>query len=223
MFFRNTSTHSPLIAVMKRNLRHWSVPTLLSLLVIGGCTETLVPTEIVELPPKPLIIAKVDEAAPKLIDTHVSFWAVRGEDRQVEINYEATSPYGNGTCLRFVVPALSLLRDANGNLIANGDSVRIEIRVVDASRYLFEFEPSGVQFDPLNPARIEIRYTWLAADANGDGSIDARDSAYVSSLAIWRQERPDDPWTKLSVSRFNDIQEIHANVSVLTRFALASD
>src|SRR5690349_7281230 len=128
---------------MNRKLRHWSAPILLSLLVSSGCTETLTPLEDVELPADTLVIAMVDPAAPKLIETRVSFWAVKGQTREVEIKYAPTGLYENGKCLRFVVPAQALVRDINGKLLADGDSVRIEVHLVDPTRYLFEFAPAG--------------------------------------------------------------------------------
>jgi hypothetical protein len=185
--------------------------------------ETFAPREDISVTQDQLTILQVDASAPPLIDTDVSFWAVRGQTREVEIRYQSVGLYPNGKCLRFVVPPQALQQRADGSPIANGDSVLISIHVVDASRYLFEFDPAGLRFDPLHPARIEVRHAWTAADANGDGIVDGKDASLKTRMAIWRQERPWDLWTRLPVSRFPDLQEIHANITGFTRFALASD
>ena len=140
----------------------------------------------------------------------------------MEIRYAAAPGY-SGKCLRFVVPGDALLRDANGAVIERGDSVKITIRVVDPSQFLFEFDPAGLRFDPANPAKVEIRYSWAVGDMNGDGAIDDADSAVARQLSIWRQERVGDAWVKIPSQRLGDLQEVHEAVTGFKRDALASD
>src|ERR1051326_7255555 len=79
-----------------------------------------------------------------LPDTAVSFWAKRGEDRELRLYYDAQSGSGTGEeFLRFTVPAAALAQRPDGSAIAVGDSVLISVRVIDPSRLIVDFPPSG--------------------------------------------------------------------------------
>lgn len=188
----------------------------------AGCDGFLSPQNQLVLDDDEIALARVAEDAPELLHTEIEFWAVRGEDREVQIRYAGTGGY-NGKCLRFVVPGQALLRRSDGSVIEPGDSVRITIRVVDVELYVFEFDPGGLRFDPAHPARMEVRYTWAADDLNGDGSVDADDSTMAENLAIWRQERDGASWERIPSRRIEDLQEVHADITGFTKYALASD
>jgi hypothetical protein len=155
-----------------------------------------------------LTVASVAADAPPLLALEGSVWAVRGQQREVELRYDAPGGY-DGKCLRFVIPANALLRHADGRAVAPGDSVLVHVRVVDPTRFLFEFAPAGLRFDPRNPARIEVRYAW-SSDRPKAGD----------DFGIWRQERPGEPWIRLPTIRHEGISELHAEVTGFTRFAV---
>lgn len=206
---------------MNRRILH-TILLLPVLLGLASCEGLLSPESSPSVSDDELTIVRVDPDAPPLSATEVSFWAVRGEERAVEIRYAAAGGY-NGKCLRFVVPAESLLRDSEGRMISPGDSIRITVRVEDPNLYLFEFDPGGVRFNPAHPARLEIRYSWIAEDANGDGVVDERDRAIADGFGIWRQERRGEPWARIPSRRLYEIQEIHADITGFTRYAMAQD
>lgn len=189
--------------------RHAMIPVLLPLLLAVGCEGFLTPRPVESVAEDDLTVIRVAPDAPPLMATEASFWAVRGEAREVEIRYDAASGY-NGKCLRFVVPANALLRNADGSVIAPGDSVLITVRVTDPALFLFEFEPAGLRFDPSHPARLEVRYRW-------------RDETQPTpaTFGIWRQERGGAPWVQLPSTRFDEMDEIHADIGGFTRFAVA--
>ncbi|MEX2571308.1 MAG: hypothetical protein WD737_08370 [Gemmatimonadota bacterium] len=196
---------------------------LLSLVVVStGCDSFLSPEAATVVPDGELPVARVAPDAPPLNATEVSFWAVRGEAREVEIRYATEAGY-NGKCLRFVVPAQALLRHADGSVVEPGDSVQITVRVLDPQQFLFEFDPGGLRFDAAHPARLEVRYRWADDDVNGDGAVDDRDAEDLERLQLWRQESPGEPWTKLPSTHLAGIQEVHADITGFTRYALASD
>jgi hypothetical protein len=164
---------------------------------------------------------RVAPDAPPLERMEATFWIVRGQWREVEIRY-ASGGY-SGKCIRLIVPPDAPLRHADGRVFAMGDSALVTLRVIDPELYLFEFDPAGLRFNPAAPARIEIRYRWVSADANGDGRIDAADASFVRTFRLWRQERQSEPWVEVPSERDEVNQEVHADVNGFTRYMLASD
>lgn len=154
----------------------------------------------------------------------VSFWAVRGRDREGVIRYVPPPGEDEGEeFLTFKVPGGSLLRRPDGGPFAAGDSVRITIRVVDPALFLFEFEPSGLRFDPRDPARLEVSYRQADRDYDGDGDEDGHDDDFERELAFWRQERPGQPWFPVATLRIEDLEEVEADLAGFTRYAVAGN
>lgn len=60
----------------------------------------------------------------------------------------------------------------------------ITIRLVDPSRFMFEFEPAGLKFDPERPAELEVSYARADPDFDDDGVEDDK-----LEFDFWRQER----------------------------------
>lgn len=168
-----------------------------------------------------LTFVRVAPDAPPLSDTVVSFYIKRGEEREVRITY--TYLNGDGKCLLLRVPADAPLRKPDGSAFAVGDSLEVTVRVVDASRFQFQFEPAGLQFDPRRPAELEVRYRWADPDYNGDGVVDAEDAALEASFSFWRQEQPGAGWEKITTLRVHDALEAHARIPGFTQYALASE
>ena len=95
-------------------------------------------------------------------------------------------------------PSLQALPD--GTPIAEGDSVLITIRVVDPAKMLFEMEPSGTDLLRRRPAELKIHYEEAHGDLNDDGSVDSDDDDIESTMAIWRQETPSDPFVRVGTA-----------------------
>lgn len=146
-----------------------------------------------------------------------SFWAVKGRDRKVELDY-----VGGEDFLEFEVKSNSLLRRPDGSIFQNGDSIRITLRLDDSDRLIVYFEPSGLVFNPLQPAELEIRYARASRDIDRDGDEDERDRALELALRIWKQERAGLPWLPQLTFRLDD-DELEAKVLSFTGFAMASN
>ena len=161
--------------------------------------------------------------APAPAATSVSFWAKKGEDRRGEINF-AAAPGALDTAefVKFRVREGSLLARPDGTPFAMGDSIQITITVEDAQNMIFRFEPSGLRFSSSDPARLDLYYGKADHDFDDDGSIDDDDFLIeATKLAIWKQETPGGPWTKLGVIRDVEIDEIEANITSFTGYAIA--
>lgn len=160
--------------------------------------------------------------APALPDTAVSFWAKRGEDRELRLYYNAQSGSGTGAeFLRFTVPAAALAQRPDGSAITVGDSVLISVRVIDPSRLIVDFQPSGLRFSAGSPARLRFDLGETDSDLNGDGVVNTQDDSLETQLSFWRQEVPGQPWLKVASAVFTDLHEVEANILGFTGYALA--
>lgn len=146
-----------------------------------------------------------------------SFWAVHGQNRKVEMNYADGTEF-----LEFEVRNTSLLRRPDGSLFAPGDSVRITVNLDASNRLIVYFEPSGLVFNPLDPARLKMNYRDTSADIDRDGDIDARDVQLEALLRIWQQERAGLPWVPTLTFRIDE-DDLEARVFSFTGFAMASN
>jgi len=122
-----------------------------------------------------------------------SFWAVRGEQRSVQINYLSSTGDTSAQFLQLTtadpayVPGL-------GDLAA-GDSVLITV-TIDPVNIKVSLEPTGLLFG--EPARLQLSYGGADGDLNGDGVVDSAD-AYIESqlLGLWYREGADSAWERI--------------------------
>jgi hypothetical protein len=194
-----------------------------STVALGACGDDPTPPNQQELPdtvattqlqfmPLPADVAV--QLPPEL-----RFWAVRGEDRRLEVDVAV----GGGEpedFLRFEVDAESLLTRPDGSAFAEGDSIEIIVRFDDRF-FLFDFEPSGLRFDPDRPARLDIDYGSTRGDLDGSGASDSDDEAFERRLDLWRQERPGEPWVRSGTLKLDDLDEMRAEITGFTGFVLA--
>ena len=173
-------------------------------------------------PPGELTIVQLSPGSPALLDPEQSFYAVRGEDREVRISFQDPGDGGEGEeFFRLRVRPGSLQARPDGSPIAEGDSVLITVRLGDPARILFELEPSGLTFNASEPAEIKIHYNHADPDFNDDGSVNQFDDQIKSRLAIWRQETLSDPFVKLGSVNIEESEEINADILGFTRYAIA--
>lgn len=159
-----------------------------------------------------LQFVRLREDAPALATTDTSFWAVRGQDRELEIRFRSEEDEEDGDrFLEFRVRKDALLSAPDGRAFAEGDSVRIRVRVDTSGLFLFEMEPSGLQFDPERPAELRIHY----------GFADADELALEDSFYIWRRESEEDPWLRIATARLKDGDEVRAEITGFSAFSLA--
>lgn len=204
-------------SIMRNRSYLVSIAVLLASLV-AGCSDNPVDPEPDALPEEELVFLRFAAAAPAPADSVVSFWAVRGEDREVEIRLAPEEGEEEGEeFLEFEVSGGSLLRRPDGSAFQRGDSVLITIRLVDASRFMFEFEPSGLKFDPDHPAELEVSYARADPDFDGDGQDDEE-----LRFGFWRQEREGELWFRMGTVFIEDLSEVEADIEGFTRYALAS-
>ena len=166
---------------------------------------------------------RLSESAPPPAVTTASFYAKRGEDRRVEIDFAAEAgALDTAEFLKFRVRETSLALRPNGTPFADGDSILITVTVEDAERMIFRFEPAGLRFNPAEPARLDLYYSLANPDFDADGTVDVDDTIIETSrLAIWKQEVVGGAWVKLGVIRDIEIDEIEANITSFTGFAIA--
>jgi hypothetical protein len=143
----------------------------------------------------PVSITPSPEAGPPQLDRYeVSFWAVRGKRRSIQINYETED--GLSPFLRLTIPRRALHRRPDGSRIEWGEAVLITV-IVDRTRLRVELEPDGIQFSRWIPARLKIWYGGADWDFNGDGVVDERDDEAERRLRMWTQEEDGGPWRSM--------------------------
>ena len=156
------------------------------------------------------------------IPLQASFWAVRGEDRELEMRSFPTPDDEDGEkFLELEIEEETLLRRPDGTLFQEGDSILITVTVDPTGRFLFDFQPSGLLFNPAEPADLKIRYVLADGDYDGDGDIDNDDLEFEELLSIWQRERPSDPFFRLQSFEIDD-DELEADLTGFTGFALAN-
>ncbi len=190
---------------------------LVAALLAGACESTGPDV----LPEDELTIVTRAAGAPPLESNVLAFYAVNGDDREGALFYQDESGGRGERFLELKFSDRSLVTGANGLPVAPGDSVLITITVVDQSQILFDFQPSGIVFNPLEQPELRIRYAEAEGDLDDDGDVDDDDAEIESRLAIWRQETLTSPFVRLGSVRFEDLDEVEAEISGFTRYAIA--
>jgi len=126
----------------------------------------------------------------------VSFWAVRGEARSVQINYSSTIDNQTHPFLSLTTTDPAFVPGVGA--LAVGDSVLITV-TVDTSKIGIRLEPTGLQFG--DAAQLQIWYGGASGDMNGDGIVDSTDADIEAKLlGLWYRES-DEPWTPVPASQ----------------------
>ncbi|MBI4408538.1 MAG: hypothetical protein HY561_02440 [Gemmatimonadetes bacterium] len=199
----------------------WKV--LLIALLVACCDDAVDPSA-EGVPESDMSFVQFDVQLLPLAQKEGSFWAVKGQNRELVLRYVPEKAGDPGEeFLEFEVSGNSLLRRPDGTAFATGDSILITVRVDDAGRFLFTFEPAGLQFDPDHPAELEVTYRLADPDLDGDGDDDSEDGEEERRLAIWRQGRAGERWFRLATVQFEDLDEAEADIVGFSRFALASN
>lgn len=187
---------------------------LLGVLLIAGCGSDA--TAPIEKPSSDLHFLRLSASAPALQATTVSFYAKKGEDREIRLRFQNGEDY-----LRFRVFANSLAQRPDGSAFAQGDSILITITVADPTKLVADFQPSGLKFSSSAPARLQFEFGECDKDLNGDGVVNTTDSALIPLISTWRQESAGSPWVKVSSTVEIEINEVQASISGFSGYALA--
>ena len=193
----------------------------IALLLLAGlaCDDATGPAE---RPEAQLNFVLQDPLAPPLLATRDSFWARVGDGRELKLYYQGAIPGDSGEeFLHFEVPGDGLYRHPNGSLFAPGDSILITVTVADPARFVFQFEPAGLQFRADHPAKMKVRYLLGEKDFDGDGDEDAADGQIEQQLGLWHQATPGGNWRQIGAVNFSDLDEIDANIQSFSQYAVA--
>lgn len=188
---------------------------------LAACSDSGGPNTGGVKPPGELTIIRLPASSPPIWNPVDSFYAKKGVDRELRIYFEDAVGGSGEEYLRFRVDAGSLLARPDGSLFQVGDSVLITVRVVDPQLIYFEFEPSGLTFNPSLPAQLKIEYAEAGGDLDDDGDVDAEDDAIEQVIDLWRQEQPGQDFVKLGAVKIEELDEIEADVIGFTRYAIA--
>lgn len=198
---------------------------LLCLTVAAGCGDDD-PTapEDPAVPGDRLVFIQPSDTAPPLLTTDTSFVATRGQSLDLEIFYEDPQDPGQPgeRFLRFRLEDGSLFRYPDDHPMAGaafqpGDTVTITLRLA-RDTLLADFGPSGLAFDPDQPAVLKLDYIGADRDTDDDGEDDPE---FEDEIDLWRQEQPGDPWFRAGVVKDFELDEIEAEILSFTRFAAA--
>lgn len=173
-------------------------------------------------PPTGLLILRPAAGAPALTTLDTSFVATKGVSSDVRIHYVTVPPDDTGErFLELSLDDLSLLRypidhPRAGALFVDGDAVTIRI-TIDPTTLSVTLSPSGLQFDPLDPAELELRYVNADPDFDDDGDDDPE---LEDDIDLWRQENPGDPWERVGTLKDASLDRVRAELTEFSRYAL---
>ena len=195
--------------------------TCLAAAAVAACSDST-GTRVVQRNESDLSFLRTADDAPPLASFGASFWAVKGEDRELRLSYRPPAGSTDSTeFLRLRIRGESLFKLPNGLALGVGDSVLITVTVIDPARMIVELQPSGLLFSREEPAELEMRYREADSDYDDDGDVDAEDDEIERRLSIWRQERIGEPWVQIGTDVRVDTDEVRADLTGFTRYAIA--
>jgi hypothetical protein len=141
-----------------------------------------------------------------------AFWAVRGEERSVQINYLGST---GDTSFPFLQLSITDPIHVPGlGDLAPGDSVLITV-TIDPDNIKVSLEPTGLLFG--DPAQLRISYGGADGDLNGDGVVDESDAEIETQLlGLWYREGAESAWTRVPASQ---VLSDKAFISALLHFS----
>jgi hypothetical protein len=153
-----------------------------------------------------------------------SFVVVAGERFELELLTDPEPGEADGEeFFEFELDEETLLRRPNGTAFQPGDTITIRV-IVPGNRYEFQFEPSGLVFNPSRPAEMKISYIDADDDFDDDGDVDVEDQEFETELSIWRQDVLNGPWQNIGATIHSiETDEIEFDVEHFTGFALAGN
>ncbi len=175
-------------------------------------------------------VLRLAPTAPPLCNDSTGAWFIKdpnGQEQQIALTFPETGVLSDCVLnktedfLRLKLKPLSLLRLPDSTLISDGDSVYISVKWVGSDSILFDMQPTGLLFDPANPAELDMHYAQAGDDLNEDQVVNSADTLIEHKLDIWRQERPGDPYFRVGTAKSEELNEIDAKLNGFSRYALA--
>ncbi len=169
-------------------------------------------------------VVRQDSGAPMLESYTVSFWAVKGQDRTVEIWYQEDDSGGQykqqNRFFQFEVSKHALETSPLGVPYARGDSVLITA-TVHPINFDIEFQPSGIVFSHQHPARLKVWYGIADHDFNQDGVSDATDQKIMRQLSLFHHEGPLTEWSKIKSTNDTFEMTVEADIKHFSGYAVS--
>jgi hypothetical protein len=182
--------------------------TLILLAAAAACSESTAPEP---RDPAALTIIQLAGTAPPLLSTSVTFTACRGSGVEGRLFYDNGSGGEGEEFARLKIDSNTLLRRPDGTVIGTGECVDITMSVPDPARLEIALEPTGLTFNPQDPAELKIEY----------GEAEGVTDDIEAQLAIWRQEAPGQPYVRLGTLILDDLDEAEADLLGFSRYALS--
>lgn len=193
--------------------------SLLAALIAVACSDGAGPGGLTDLQ---LSIMQQAAAAPPLLAARDSFWAKVGDGREVRLFYQGVAPGDTGEeFLRFEVSGSGLYRKPDGSAFGVNDSILITVSVVDPARFLFEFAPAGLRFNPNDPARLRVHYEHGDKDLDDDGDVDTEDDELESLVDLWYRADAAALWFRVGSVHFEEADELDALIRTFSQYAVA--
>lgn len=196
---------------------------LASMLVVASCTSD--PSQIdppgTIRPLGQLTVIRLPAGAPPLFNDSVSFHARVGRDNEGFLYFRTPAGGPGEKFARIRIRQRSLLAAPNGAPFGPNDSVLIVMKVANRTEFGVELQPSGVRFNPAEPAELRIEYEATNGDLNGDGRSDGEDDSIERRMALWRQENPGDPLVKIGTVKTEGLRELKADLTSFSRYFIA--
>ena len=150
----------------------------------------------------------------------VSFWAVAGQGRTIEVEFSDEHGVGQ-SLLQFTVSNDALDSYPDSTPFADGDSVRITV-TLDTEQFLADFEPAGLQFNRQRPAVLQYWYEGADEDLDGDGHVDGDDERIESDLLdMWYQGDDSEVWSRLSATHSIALKQYRLSLEHFSSYAVS--
>ena len=140
----------------------------------------------------------------------VTFWAVRGASRSVQINYKGTHDSDPHPFLLLTTTDPQFV-PGTGEL-AVGDSVLVTVKV-DTRKLKVSLEPTGLQFGA--PATLTLWYTGAADDNKSATASD-------DNLGLFYREDHKHPWIQIQATQSLEQKSFTSNIPHFSDYAIAS-
>ena len=147
----------------------------------------------------------------------VSFYAVRGEEREINVELDTDTETLKFLELEITEPTYR----PDGSPIAVGDSVLITV-TIDPTSLAVDLQPSGIQFGSNYPTELELSYKAAGMDLNADGAVSKVDY-YIKNnlLGVWMQEHAGDPWVFMLGDHDPDAREFEVLLEHFSGYAVS--
>jgi hypothetical protein len=179
------------------------------LLVTVACSDSTGPAE--TRPPAELNILRLLPTAPPLLATSTTFTACKGTGAEGRLVFNDGSGGEGEEFARLTLDGASLLTKPDGTPFAMGECIQITMALDDPAQVLVRLEPSGLRFNPAQPARLKLDY----------GEAEGVDSTVEAQISIWRQETAGAAFVKVGSAVLKDLNEVEASLFGFSRYALA--